>query len=330
MAVGSWKSFQTKRSSWYEEVLPWRHPWSQVSWGHLQRKLWDLRACRTNKPNDCQCRGERIWCVLSYASPIDHHVVQTTHWKQLSWGATGHPRLCGRQRRKHETLVHTISSSQEKQAATHRDPKGCPQLFQPPATQQMLFQLSASHLACRPWVHPWCFWFQEQILQSASAKQARNARTSLHVELCRLSFHPQSTYTMRQDHVDFSRQIWCSKPTQSWNSAGSQLQCGNPRLQRNFAMSGFPKKMAKSRLRPLQTLAPGPWRLATACEGCRAKLPASVGIFVGGGPTKSVKYHGFAPTPPEIFHPCIFYHRGREQAGDPSAWAMEFFWGGPC
>ena len=43
--------------------------------------------------------------------------------------------------------------------------------------------------------------------------------------------------------------------------------------------------------------------------------------FIGGDPARTVKYHGFAPTPPQKFHRGISYHQGRKQQGAPPGMA---------
>ena len=50
--------------------------------------------------------------------------------------------------------------------------------------------------------------------------------------------------------------------------------------------------------------------------------------FIGGDPPRTVKYHGFAPTPPQKFHRDIFYPQGRKQQGAPPGRVMFFFGGG--
>ena len=43
--------------------------------------------------------------------------------------------------------------------------------------------------------------------------------------------------------------------------------------------------------------------------------------FYWGDPARTVKYHGFAPTPPQKFHRGISYHQGRKQQGAPPGMA---------
>ena len=50
--------------------------------------------------------------------------------------------------------------------------------------------------------------------------------------------------------------------------------------------------------------------------------------FFWGEPARTVKYHGFAPAPPQKFHRGIFYHQGRKQEGAPPGMATELFLGG--
>ena len=52
--------------------------------------------------------------------------------------------------------------------------------------------------------------------------------------------------------------------------------------------------------------------------------------FIGGDPARTVKYHGFAPTPPQKFHCCIFSNQDRKQQGAPPGMAMDFIGGDPA
>ena len=43
--------------------------------------------------------------------------------------------------------------------------------------------------------------------------------------------------------------------------------------------------------------------------------------LIGGDPPRTIKYHGFAPIPPQKFHRGISYHQGRKQQGAPPGMA---------